>query len=84
MGPRLPPTPRRSVLPTIARRLTCINDRNRGLGMSDLSQRIAKAGISLASELRQGFGGQSPNQVTVAQPSQLIDSLKQCLTPSPV
>ena len=43
----------------------------------------SKARISLASELEQGFGVQSPNQLTVAQASQLIDSLKQGLMPSP-
>ena len=43
----------------------------------------SKARISLASELEQGFGVQSPNQLTVAQASQLIDSLKQGLSPSP-
>ncbi len=44
----------------------------------------SKAGLSLASELEQGFGVRSPNQLTIAQASQLIDSLKQSLTPSPV
>jgi hypothetical protein len=43
----------------------------------------SKAGISLASELEQGFGIRDPNQLTIAQASQLIDSLKQGLTPSP-
>ena len=43
----------------------------------------SKAGLSLASELEQGFGVRSPNQLTIAQASQLIDSLKQGLTPSP-
>lgn len=44
----------------------------------------SKAGLSLASELEQGFGVRSPNQLTIAQASQLIDSLKQSLAPSPV
>ena len=43
----------------------------------------SKARISLASELEQAFGVNSPNQLTVAQASQLIDSLKQGLTPLP-
>lgn len=43
----------------------------------------SKAGVSLASELEQGFGVRNPNQLTIAQASQLIDSLKQGLTPSP-
>lgn len=43
-----------------------------------------KAGLSLASELEQGFGVRNPNQLTIAQASQLIDSLKRGLTPSPV
>jgi len=43
----------------------------------------SKARISLASELEQSFGVQSPNQLTVAQASQLIDSLKQGLAPLP-
>jgi len=43
----------------------------------------SKAGISLASELKQGFGVHNPNQLTISQASQLIDSLKQGLAPSP-
>lgn len=43
----------------------------------------SKAGLSLASELERGFGVRNPNQLTIAQASQLIDSLKQGLTPSP-
>ena len=43
----------------------------------------SKAGVSLASELEQGFGVRNPHQLTIAQASQLIDSLKQGLTPSP-
>lgn len=43
----------------------------------------SKAGVSLASELEQGFGVHNPNQLTMAQASQMIDSLKQGLTPSP-
>ncbi len=43
----------------------------------------SKAGISLASELEQGFGVQYPDELTVSQASQLIDSMKQGLTPSP-
>jgi hypothetical protein len=43
----------------------------------------SKAGVSLASELEQGFGVRNPNQLTIAQASHLIDSLKQGLTPSP-
>jgi len=42
----------------------------------------SKAGVSLASELEQEFGVHSPNQLTIAQASQLIDSLKQGLSPS--
>jgi len=43
----------------------------------------SKARISLASKFEQGFGVQSPNRLTVAQVSQLIDSLKQGLAPLP-
>jgi hypothetical protein len=43
-----------------------------------------KAGLSLASELEQGYGVRSPNQLTIIQASQLIDSLKQNLAPSSV
>ncbi len=43
----------------------------------------SKAGLSLASELENGFGVRNANQLTIAQASQLIDSLKQGLTPSP-
>jgi len=43
----------------------------------------SKAGLSLASELEQSFGVHSPNQLTIAQARQLIDSRMQGLTPSP-
>ncbi len=44
----------------------------------------SKAGVSLASELEQGYGVRNPNQLTIAQASQLIDSMKQNLAPSTV
>jgi hypothetical protein len=43
----------------------------------------SKAGLSLASELEQGYGVRNPNQLTIAQSSQLIDEMKQNLAPSP-
>ena len=43
-----------------------------------------KAGIVLASELERHFGVTHPNQLTLRQASQLIDSMKQDLAPSTV
>ena len=43
-----------------------------------------KSGILLASELERQFGVTNPNQLTLRQASQLIDSMKQNLAPSPV
>ncbi len=42
-----------------------------------------KSGIVLASELERQFGVTHPSQLSLRQASQLIDAMKQNLTPSP-
>ena len=41
-----------------------------------------RMGVALASELQSQFGVSSPSQLTIRQASQLIDQLKQSLTPT--
>jgi hypothetical protein len=42
-----------------------------------------KAGIKVASELGQRYGIRNPQQLSISQASQMIDHLKQSLTPAP-
>jgi hypothetical protein len=42
-----------------------------------------KAGIEVASELGQRFGIRNPQQLSIGQASEMIDHLKQSLTPTP-
>ena len=42
-----------------------------------------KAGIEVASELGRRFGIRSPQQLSIGQASEMIDHLKQSLTPTP-
>ena len=42
-----------------------------------------RAGLTLASELQQHCGVNNPQQLTIQQASQMIDHLKQSLTPTP-
>jgi hypothetical protein len=43
----------------------------------------SRAGLTLASELQQHCGVNNPQQLTIQQASQMIDHLKQSLTPTP-
>jgi hypothetical protein len=43
----------------------------------------SKAGIEVASELGQRYGIRNPQQLSIGQASEMIDHLKQSLTPTP-